>query len=94
MTDEVILQNLKFDLQISANGLDSYLTNLINASKTYIETYGITIDYEDISDCALIEMYAAHLYRNRRNGNAGIPRFLQFLLNNRLIKEKGSVANG
>ena len=91
MSDADVLVPLKIDLDISTTARDSYLTQLIASAKKFIETEGITLDQSDASDCMLVEMYAAYLYRARRDGKMPMPRMLRWALNNRLLKEK---ANG
>ena len=85
--DNKILVPLKIDLQISSDALDSYLLDLIHAAQEYIKTEGITLSGSDPGDVMLVEMYAAYLYRERRNtGDASkMPRMLRWALNNRLF---------
>lgn len=93
MLDTEILVPLKIDLQISVDDLDeNYLLPLIAAARDYISTEGITLD-ESTGDAMLIEMYAAWLYRERRQADhyatqRGMPRMLRWALNNRLFQEK------
>lgn len=87
MTDKAILTSLKIDLQISAGQYDEYLKNLIELAKKAIIREGITIK-KDTEDGMLIEMYAAYLYRKRKENVAGMPRMLRYMLNNRLLSEK------
>ena len=47
-----------------------------------------------MDDAVLVEMYAAYLYRRRREENAAMPRMLRYALNNRLLSEKGGQNNG
>ena len=93
MTDSDILEVLKIDLQLSSTALDSYLTTLIEAAKGYIATEGITLR-ETAEDGMLVEMYAAYLYRRRREENVQMPRMLRWALNNRLMTEKGAANDG
>ena len=88
--DNKILVPLKIDLQISSDALDSYLLDLIHAAQEYIKTEGITLSGSDHGDVMLVEMYAAYLYRERRNtGDASkMPRMLRWALNNRLFSQK------
>lgn len=88
MTNAEILTILKVDLQISTTSLDAYLTNLISAAKEYIGTEGVTLG-ESTGDALLVEMYAAYLYRRRREENVEMPRMLRWALNNRLLEEDG-----
>lgn len=93
MTDAEILVPLKIDLQISVDDLDeNYLMPLIDAAKEYITAEGITLT-DSTGDAMLIEMYAAWLYRDRRNNSKyaterRMPRMLRWALNNRLFQEK------
>lgn len=88
--DNKILVPLKIDLQISSDALDSYLLDLIHAAQEYIKTEGITLSGSVPGDVMLVEMYAAYLYRERRNtGDASkMPRMLRWALNNRLFSQK------
>lgn len=81
------LQMLKIDLGISTDKIDQFLTGLIIAARTFIQREGITLD-ESAEDEALVEMYAAHLYRKRREAETAMPRMLRWALNNRLMSEK------
>ena len=87
MTNAQVLTVLKIDLQVSSTALDTYLQILIKAAQEYIATEGITLT-ESEGDGQLVEMYAAYLYRRRREENVQMPRMLRWALNNRLFKEK------
>ncbi len=87
MTEKAILTTLKVDLQICADQYDEYLKNLIELAKKAITREGITIK-KDMEDGMLVEMYAAYLYRKRKENIAGMPRMLRHMLNNRLLSEK------
>ena len=93
MNNDEILKILKMDLQISVNGYDDYLSKTIELSKAAIHREGITLDEESTEDGMLVEMYAAYLYRKRRE-NIPMPRSLRYELNNKLISQKGSTDNG
>ena len=88
MTDAEILTVLKIDLQVSSAALDVYLEPLISAAKDYITTEGIHLS-DSYSDSMLVEMYAAYLYRRRREENTQMPRMLRWALNNRLMRQRG-----
>lgn len=75
---------------VSSSALDTYLQTLIASAKDYISTEGITLA-DSQSDGMLVEMYAAYLYRRRREENVQMPRMLRWALNNRLFSEKGAV---
>lgn len=93
MTDADILVILKTDLQVSSPALDEYLTALVQAARGYITTEGIALS-ESYEDAMLVEMYAAYLYRRRREENVQMPRMLRWALNNRLFSQKGAVTDG
>lgn len=84
--DQSALTVLKVDLQISTAALDDYLTQQIQAAEDYISTEGITLT-ESPGDMQLVVMYAAYLYRRRREENAAMPRMLRYALNNRVLKQ-------
>ena len=93
MTDEEIRTVLKVDLQISTDKMDVYLDKVIDAAKSYINTEGINLDCS-AGDGMLVEMYAAYLYRRRREENVTMPRMLRWALNNRLFSQKAGEADG
>ena len=89
MTDEDILEILKVDLQVSSSALDRYLLALITSARAYITREGIAVR-GTVQDAVLVEMYAAYLYRRRREENVQMPRMLRWALNNRLFSQKGA----
>lgn len=91
MTDSNVLTMLKTDLQISvsATQYDEYLKNLITLARAAIGKEGIELA-DNVEDGMLVEMYAAYLYRKRREENIAMPRSLRYALNNRLFSQKGS----
>lgn len=93
MSDSDILTILKVDLQVSSTALDSYLLQLISAARALIAREGINLT-DDIEDTMLIEMYAAYLYRKRRESNSAMPRMLRWALNNRLLSVREDNADG
>lgn len=90
MTNAEILTLLKIDLQISATSLDTYLSTLIETARAFIAKEGVTLN-DSAEDGMLVEMYAAYMYRKRRDENASMPRMLRWALNNRLL---GGETNG
>lgn len=92
MSEQDILKILKIDLQVSVNALDEYLLFLISSAKELILKEGITLTTSQ-DDALLVEMYAAYLYRKRKEQQNEMPRMLRWALNNRLFSEKGA-ANG
>lgn len=87
MTDTDILTILKTDIQVSSSALDTYLSNIITAARGYIAKEGIVLA-DTIEDGMLVEMYAAYMYRRRREENAAMPRMLRWALNNRLMSQR------
>lgn len=73
--------------------MDVYLDKMIDAAKSYITTEGINLDCS-AGDGMLVEMYAAYLYRRRREENVTMPRMLRWALNNRLFSQKAGEADG
>ena len=93
MTDDEIMTALKIDLQISTDKMDAYLGQLIHAARAYIQTEGIDLN-ASTGDGMLVEMYAAYLYRRRREENVAMPRMLRWALNNRLFAQKSGESGG
>lgn len=85
---ETRLKLLKLDLQISTNAIDELLIQMLNAAHSFIEREGISLDETSAEDTQLVVMYAAYLYRKRRETNVAMPRMLRFALNNRLFSQK------
>lgn len=90
MREQDILKILKIDLQVSVNALDEYLLFLISSAKELILKEGIALTTSQ-DDALLVEMYAAYLYRKRKEQQNEMPRMLRWALNNRLFSEKGAV---
>lgn len=90
LADADILAILKMDIQVSSTALDTYLNALISSAKDYISDEGIILTGSE-SDGMLVEMYAAYLYRRRREENVQMPRMLRWALNNRLFSQKGDM---
>lgn len=90
MSEQDILKILKIDLQISVSALDEYLLFLITSAKKFILKEGIALTNSQ-DDALLVEMYAAYLYRKRKEQQNKMPRMLRWALNNRLFSEKGAV---
>lgn len=96
MGREDILIILKMDLQISSTKYDDMLTEYIKLAEGEIKREGISIDTSktygiQAEDAGLIRMYAAYLYRSRKDGDLTMPRNLRRMLNNRLMSQKGRV---
>ncbi len=88
MTDENILGILKTDLQICASAYDEHLENIVSLARKAISDEGVNLDPESDNDGMLVEMYAAYLYRKRKDEKAVMPRMLRYMLNNRLFRQK------
>lgn len=82
-----ILMVLKMDLQISSDAMDEYFRSLIESAAAYIGDEGIKLSYT-VEDNELVEMYAAYLYRSRKEDKP-MPRMLRWALNNKLMNQKG-----
>ena len=94
MTKTEILTILKSDLDIASTSTtkDALLNNLIDVSQAAISKEGITLsDPLTIEEGTLIEMYAAFLYRKRKEATQTMPRSLRYMLNNMLLSQKGRV---
>ena len=89
LTDEDFLEILMVVLHVSSSALDLYLLVLITSARAYIAQEGITLA-DTAQDAMLVEMYAAYLYRRRREENVQMPRMLRWALNNRLFGQKGT----
>lgn len=91
MTQEEKLIILKQDLQMITSVNDSYLRTLLDLSEKAIETEGIALTENDIEcDMAAIQ-YAAYLFRKRAATDTTMPRYLRYMLNNLLFKQKAGV---
>lgn len=90
MNKEDILKILKTDLEISGISRDEMLGNMIDLAKAAITREGITLN-DSIDDGMLVECYAAFLYRKRREDSIAMPRSLRYMLNNRLLSQKGKI---
>lgn len=96
MTKADILTILKSDLDIAQTSTtkDALLNNLIDVSQAAISKEGITLtDPLTTEEGTLIEMYAAFLYRKRKEATQTMPRSLRYMLNNLLLSQKGRVPN-
>lgn len=87
MSNDEILKILKTNLQISVAAYDEYLGKLIEFGRAAIEKEGISLT-DSTEDGMLVEMYAAFLYRKRREESYAMPRMLRYALNNRLFSQK------
>lgn len=91
--DETRLKLLKLDLQISTSAIDDLLQQMLDAACGMIEREGVSLDLSSPEDTQLVVMYAAYLYRKRRDDNPTMPRMLRFALNNRLFGQKAREPN-
>ena len=93
MTKAEILTILKSDLDIAtaSTSMDALLNNLIDLSTAAITREGITLsDPLTTEEGMLVEMYAAFLFRRRKDASATMPRSLRTQLNNMLIAQKAA----
>lgn len=87
------LRILKLDLQIATSAYDELLLQMISSAEWMIAREGIALDGKSAEDTQLVVMYAAYLYRRRRDENPAMPRSLRFALNNRLFSQKAGGGN-
>lgn len=87
MTNAEILTVLKTDLQIAVNTQDTFLTSLIEQATAAVTTEGMTV-HDTVQDGMIVEQYAAFLWRKRREDTVAMPRYLRWMLNNRIMAEK------
>ena len=87
------LKLLKLDLQITTTAYDELLSQMISSAEGMIAREGIVLDSKKAEDTQLVVMYAAYLYRRRRDENPAMPRMLRFALNNRLFSQKAGGVN-
>ena len=87
------LKLLKLDLQITTTAYDELLSQMISSAEGMIAREGIVLDSKKAEDTQLVVMYAAYLYRRRRDENPAMPRMLRFALNNRLFSQKAGGGN-
>lgn len=87
------LRILKLDLQIATSAYDELLLQMILSAEGMIAREGIALDGKSAEDTQLVVMYAAYLYRRRRDENPAMPRSLRLALNNRLFSQKAGGVN-
>ena len=89
MATQTALSLLKQGLLIATDSYDSYLTQLLDASKAFLVREGISsLDENSIEDMQLIEGYAEFLYRQRFEEERAMPKWLRWAINNRVFSEK------
>lgn len=86
MDQETMLVALKVDLGITTTAYDVRLSQYLTAAREAITIEGINLT-ASISDCNLIVMYAAWLWKKRDTAE-GMPRNLRWMMNNRLFSQK------
>lgn len=96
MTNADILTILKSDLDIAASSTtkDTLLNNLISLATAAVTREGITLTAPlTTEEGTLIEMYAAFLYRKRRESTQTMPHSLRYMLNNMLLQQKARLVD-
>ena len=86
MDQDTMLQALKVDLGITTTAYDVRLSQYLTSAREAIRIEGIDLT-DTISDCNLIVMYAAWLWKKRDTAE-GMPRMLRWMMNNRLFSQK------
>lgn len=88
MTNEEILEIVKFNLGITLDGRDPYLLSIIRGARAELKQSGISPDGQTKAYKANYDMYLAdycsYLYRNR-GGEGALPRHLQFRRHNLIM---------
>lgn len=88
------LAALKADLQIMTDRMDvPILLPLLQGAESMIKREGIALN-DSTEDGLLVVMYAAYLYRKRKEENPVMPRMLRYALNNRLFSQKAGKSDG
>lgn len=83
-----ILTLVKYQLGISTEARDTYLTAIINGIIAELEgQQGITLDNTDMSQVMFIVNYAVWRYQ-ARDSTGALPRHLQFRLHNLIIHSR------
>lgn len=90
MLDKLAL--LKIDLQITAAAYDERLKQYLSSAEQMIRREGVMLR-STAEDDQLVIMYAAYLWRSRKESAPVMPRPLRFALNNRLFSQKAGVRN-
>lgn len=93
--DKLTLLAAELNMHSVPEGRKTQLEQLLRVAASRIAQTGITLDDDDTGDVHLLVEYAAWLFR-RRNltaENAGMPRYLQMDIHDRLIREKGAVGD-
>lgn len=103
MTNALLMQLLKNDLQLKTTANDAYLQQLLNYALSQLKQMGITIaeeqDEEGVtvaSDEAIqvIQMqFASYLFRKRAGDETAMPRFLKRAINSLLFNQKMGASN-
>lgn len=94
--DKLTLLAAELNMHSVPEGRKAQLEQLLTVAASKITQTGITLDDSDAGDVHLQVTYAAWLFRRRAQtvDNAGMPRWLQLDIHDRLIHEKGTVNDG
>lgn len=88
MDKSTMLTMLKVDLGISTTtAYDERLTEYLNSAQDALIREGVRPNLSVNTDCSLVIMYAAWMWRKRDTSEA-MPRMLRWQINNRLFSEK------
>lgn len=88
MDESAKLELLKLDLQRTGTVLDALLIHYLGVAADRLREMGISLSGTPGDDGLQIS-YAAHLYRNRQNPDAALPKSLSQEILSRLWNEKG-----
>lgn len=94
--DKLTMLAAELNMHSVPEGRKAQLEQLLTVAASKIAQTGITLNENDAGDVHLQVTYAAWLFRRRAQpvDNAGMPRWLQLDIHDRLIHEKGAVGNG
>ena len=87
MADKLTLLKLEISPPITTSAYDSILESKLTLAEQEIRREGIILT-GTVEDDQLVIMYAAFLWRSRKESSAVMPRALRFALNNRLFSQK------
>lgn len=85
----ICLSLFKLDMGITHDLRDTLFANLINSSAMELVKMGIDFSSETVEDIQLVVDYSSWNYRKRQE-DVGLPRNLQFRINNRVIQKAGA----
>ena len=94
--DKMTLLAAELNMHSVPESRKAQLEQLLAVAASKLKQSGITLNDHDTGDVYLQVNYAAWLFRRRAQTaeNAGVPRWLQLDIHDRLVHEKGMVLHG